>query len=80
MLTIYSLIPSFLCFSLKAQTIIGILCLLLVIIPIKQLTGYSYWNTIWRIIVAIIPFFVMLFALTLGGTVILFLYALIKFS
>ena len=38
MLTIYSLIPSFLCFSLEAQVMISILCTLLFIIPIKQLS------------------------------------------
>ena len=80
MLTIYSIIPLFLCFSLKVQMIIDILCMLLVIIPIKQLTGYSYWKTIWRIIAAFIPFFGIIIALVFVGSVILFLYALIKFS
>lgn len=79
MLTIYSLIPSFLCFSLKAQMIIDILCMLLTIIPIKQLSGYSYWHTIWRIVVAHIPFFVMLLALMFVQVIILFVYAVIKF-
>ena len=78
MLTIYSILPAFLCFSLKAQMIVDILCMLLVAIPIKQLSGYSYWHTIWRIIAAIIPFFVMIVALMFVGIVILFVYALIK--
>ena len=30
---------------------------LLIIIPIKQLSGYSYWHTVWRIVAALIPFF-----------------------
>ena len=33
---------------------------LLIIIPIKQLSGYSYWHTVWRIVAALIPFFVLL--------------------
>ena len=80
MLTIYELIPAFLCFSLKAQVMIDILCTLLFIIPIKQLSGYSYWHTIWRVVAALIPFFGMFFILMLGQTVILFVYALIKLT
>jgi hypothetical protein len=80
MLTIYDLIPAFLCFSLKAQVMIDILCTLLFIIPIKQLSGYSYWHTIWRVVAALIPFFGMFFILMLGQTVILFVYALIKIT
>ena len=33
---------------------------MLAVIPIKQLTGYSYWGTIWRLIVALIPFGIIL--------------------
>ena len=80
MLTIYELIPAFLCFSLKAQVMIDILCTLLFIIPIKQLSGYSYWHTICRVVAALIPFFGMFFILMLGQTVILFVYALIKLT
>ena len=80
MLTIYDLIPLFLCFSLKAQVMIKILCTLLFIIPIKQLSGYSYWHTIWRVVAALIPFLGMLFILLLGKTIILFVYALIKLT
>ena len=80
MLTIYDLIPLFLCFSLKAQVMIKILCTLLFIIPIKQLSGYSYWHTIWRVVAALIPFLGMLFILMLGKTIILFVYALIKLT
>ena len=80
MLTIYDLIPLFLCFSLKAQVMIEILFTLLFIIPIKQLSGYSYWHTIWRVVAALIPFFGMLFILMLGQTIILFVYALIKLT
>jgi len=54
MLFIYGLVPSLLCFSLKADAIYGLFTLLLVIIPIKQLSGYSYWSTIWRVTLAAI--------------------------
>ena len=80
MLTIYSIIPSFLCFSPKAQVMIEILCNLLIIIPIKQLSGYSYWHTIWRIVAAIIPFFGMLLMLQIVHYGILYLYGFIIYS
>ncbi len=51
---IYNLVPSLLCFGLKADAIYGLFTLLLVIIPIKQLSGYSYWSTIWRVTLAAI--------------------------
>ena len=56
MLIIYNIVPSLLCFSTKNEIIYYLLTLLLTIIPIKQLTGYSYPSTIWRLIVALIPF------------------------
>jgi len=36
-----------------------LLSLLLIIIPVRQLTGYSYPSTIWRLIVAFIPFAIL---------------------
>ena len=63
MLLIYSLIPSLLCFSFKAESRFDLLVLLLAVIPIKQLSGYSYWNTIWRLLLALIPFVFILFLL-----------------
>ena len=80
MLTIYTIIPMFFCFSLKAGVVYEMLATLLFIIPIKQLSGYSYWHTIWRVVAALIPFFGMFFILMLGQTVILFVYALIKLT
>jgi hypothetical protein len=59
MIVIYNIIPSLLCFSLKAEIIYDLLSLLLAIIPIKQLTGYSYRATIWRLLAALIPFILM---------------------
>ena len=59
MLIIYNLVPALLCFSVKSETIYYALSLLLCIIPIKQLTGYSYPSTIWRVLLSLIPFMVL---------------------
>ena len=56
MLLIYNIIPSLFCFSNKAENYYQLLTLLLVIIPIKQLSGFSYWSTIWRVPLAAISF------------------------
>ena len=61
MYIIYEVVPSFLCFSVKAEMIYGMLAMLLVLIPIKQLSGYSYPSTIWRIMVAFIPFIILFY-------------------
>jgi hypothetical protein len=54
MVTIYSIAPSLLCFSKNAELIWDIFAMLLVIVPIKQLSGYSYWSTTWRVAIAAI--------------------------
>ena len=59
MIVIYDIIPSLLCFSVKTEAIYDVLSLLLAIIPIKQLSGYSYVSTIWRLLAALIPFIIM---------------------
>ena len=59
MVSIYTIIPSFFCFGLKDEAVFNLLALLLIIIPIRQLTGYTYGGTIWRIVVAFIPFAIM---------------------
>ena len=46
MILIYGIIPSLLCFSVKAEIYYDLLILLLAIIPIKQLSGYSYFSVI----------------------------------
>lgn len=74
MLAIYSIIPPLLCFSLKADLTYSLLTLLLAIIPIKQLSGYSYMSTIWRILVAFIPFIFTMVALFLASIFIMILY------
>lgn len=76
MLIIYDIVPSFLCFSVNAEMIYDILTLLLFIIPIKQLTGYSYLSTIWRVIVAIIPFIILLLLLFVGIGLCMAIYTL----
>ena len=80
MLTIYDFVPQFLCFSIKAEAIYGIITILLIIIPIKQLSGYSYWKTIWRMALALIPFLVMILILMCVVFVGQYAYALIKFD
>ena len=73
MYLIYCIVPSLLCFSVEGEIIYDILAMLMVIIPIKQLSGYSYPSTVWRIIVAFIPFvilYIVLFtAIGIGFTV-----------
>ena len=59
MIIIYHIIPSLLCFSVKAEIVFDLLAILLVIIPIKQLSGYSYWSTFWRLLAALIPFVIV---------------------
>jgi len=71
---IYNLVPSLLCFSLKADTIYGLLTLLLVIIPIKQLSGYSYWSTIWRVILAAIMLIIGILLLCFVAGIILSIF------
>ena len=66
MLLIYSIIFSLLWPNDTADDIFTLLILPLVIIPIKQFSGYSYWSTIWRIIVAFIPFAIILLLLIIA--------------
>ena len=63
MLLIYNIVPSFLCFSDRAESIYKVLILLLAIIPIKQLSGFSYWSTIWRVPTAAAVFLAVLLLL-----------------
>ena len=66
MLLIYSIIFSLLWPNDTADEIFTLLILPLVIIPIKQFSSYSYWSTIWRIIVAFIPFAIILLLLIIA--------------
>ncbi len=71
MILIYDLIPSLLCFSVKAEIYYCLLSLLLAIIPIKQLSGYSYFSTIWRLVAAFIPFVILCLLLAFAAVVII---------
>ena len=71
MIVIYDIIPSLLCFSVKAEIVFDMLSLLLAIIPIKQLSGYSYVSTIWRLIAALIPFIIMCLLLLFAAIIII---------
>ena len=73
MIVIYDIIPSLLCFSVKAEIIFNLAAYLLAIIPIKQLSGYSYWTTIWRLLLAFIPFIVISFLLAVVSVIVLYL-------
>ena len=74
MFLLYNIIPSLLCFSVKAEIIYNMLTLLLPIIPIKQMSGYSYWSTFWRLLAAFIPFVVVCFLLLAAIVIGLFIY------
>ena len=80
MLLVYNIIPSLLCFSPKLEVKYNLLTLLLVVIPIKQLSGYSYLNTIWRVVFSVIPFVLMLLLLFIGAIVFIILYYLIAYG
>ena len=73
MIVIYDIIPSLLCFSVKAEIIFNLAAYLLAIIPIKQLSGYSYWTTIWRLLLAFIPFIVISVLLAVVSVIVLYL-------
>ena len=78
MLLIYNIIFTFVWPSETADNVFDSLIIPLSIIPIKQLSGYSYWGTIWRTIVALIPFVVILLFLIIAGIVI-YAYIYINF-
>ena len=56
---------------MKAEIYYDLLSLLLAIIPIKQLSGYGYWGTIWRLIAAFIPFVILCLLSLLVGIIII---------
>ena len=67
MITIYDIFFTFLSPNETGEIITASLFIPLFIIPIKQLSGYSYWSTIWRTIVALIPFAAIIFVLFIVG-------------
>lgn len=63
MVTIYGLFVGFFCLSFWIELYLYIL----ILIPLKQLTGYSYWQVIYKTLIALILFiilFVVFFFLT----------------
>lgn len=56
---LYSIVASFFCMNPYYETILPVLT----IIPLKQLSGYSYWQTIWRAFVASLIFCIFYFAI-----------------
>ena len=76
MLIIFGIIPSLLCFSMKGEIIYTLLTLMLMIIPLKQLFGFSYWGTIWRVAIAAMSLLVALILLIIG-LVMLYLFVYI---
>ncbi len=77
MLIIFGIIPSLFCFSMKGEIIYSLLTLMLMIIPLKQLFGFSYWGTIWRVAIAAMSLLVAMILLIIG-LVILYLFVYIK--
>ena len=77
MLIIFGIIPSLFCFSMKREIIYTLLTLMLMIIPLKQLFGFSYWGTIWRVAIAAMSLLVALILLIIG-LVMLYLFVYIK--
>jgi hypothetical protein len=57
MTEIYSIVAEFFCLNMIFETFL----LLLIVIPIKQLCGYSYWRTLLNFLLALIAFFGFIF-------------------
>ena len=55
MITIYSLVTNFFCMNLWVDLSLYVLAL----IPLKQLSGYSYWRVIWNCIAAMLLFIIV---------------------
>ena len=73
MMTVYSIIVSFLSLSMVVDLAIYVLT----IIPMKQLSGYSYWRVIFNCVVAFILFFIVAVLLLFVGSAV---YTTINFQ
>jgi len=60
MLILYNIIPSLLCFTAREEMVYNMLTFLLIVIPVRQLSGYSYWSTVRRVLVAAVVFALMI--------------------
>ena len=67
MMNIVSIVGSLLCLD----TIhVEAFCYLLSIIPLKQLSGYSYWRTFLKIIAAFVLLFIAIIVISFIGAII----------
>jgi hypothetical protein len=57
MIDIFSIVTNFLCLNV----FLDFFFLFLIIIPIKQLSGYSYWRTLLHFILSLMLFFLAVF-------------------
>ena len=73
MMTVYSIIVSFLGLSMVVDLAIYVLT----IIPMKQLSGYSYWRVIFNSVVAFILFFIVAVLLLFAGSAV---YTVFKYQ
>lgn len=73
MMTVYSIIVSFLGLSMVVDLAIYVLT----IIPMKQLSGYSYWRVILNSVVAFILFFIVAVLLLFAGSAV---YTIINYQ
>ena len=73
MMTVYSIIVSFLGLSMVVDLAIYVLT----IIPMKQLSGYSYWRVILNSVVAFILFFIVAVLLLFAGSAV---YSIINYQ
>ena len=73
MMTVYSIIVSFLGLSMVVDLAIYVLTL----IPLKQLSGYSYWRVILNCVVAFILFFIIAMLLIFAGSAV---YTVFKYQ
>ena len=78
MLLIYSIFISMLVPNDTGDYIFFSLAAPLVIIPIKQFSGYSYWGTIWRLILSVIPFCIVI-VLLMFAILIIYAYIFINY-
>ena len=62
MSNIYSIVASFFCMNIFYQSLLPVVA----IIPLKQLSGYSYWQTIWKTLIALIIFGVVFYAILIS--------------
>ena len=78
MLLIYSIFITMLVPNDTGDYIFFSLAAPLVIIPIKQFSGYSYWGTIWRLILSVIPFCIVI-VLLMFAILIIYAYIFINY-